>query len=272
MNAVLLKSDDLVMIDGKPTVSSETIAECCQIEHRAVLQMLDKHKERIERAFGLLSFQMRDKQQRTGFGVRSVNYRVAFLTEPQASTLITFLQNTDVVLDFKVALNEAFFALRENQTHNAYTGLFLQEVPDAWRKTFPDSFFQAVCDCYGLPFVQGRTPGFFGGFINRYIYEPLLSQLPDELKAKRRAFCEDKGQSEDSHKLHQFLQEHCKQGLERHISTVETLLAISSSEVDFKEHFATRFEGRQQLVLEFQTRAERKKALRARKLAAGGAG
>lgn len=72
--------------------------------------------------------------------------------------------------------------------------------------------------------------------------------------------------------LHQFLQEHCKQGLERHISTVETLLAISSSEVDFKEHFATRFEGRQQLVLEFQTRAERKKALRARKLAAGGAG
>jgi hypothetical protein len=32
--------------------------------------------------------------------------------------------------------------------------------------------------------------------------------------------------------------------------------------MDFKEHFAARFEGRQQLVLEFQTKAQRKQALK----------
>lgn len=145
---------------------------------------------------------------------------------------------------------------------NTYVGLFLQELPEAWEHTFRDSFFCAVCDCYGLRWIKGKTPGFFGGFINRYIYEPLLVNLSPELKAKRKDYCSEVGTNEASYKLHQFLQEHCKRSLEQHISNVETLLAVSRDEVEFKEHFARRFEGIEQLRLEFQTKADRKRMLK----------
>ena len=165
-----------------------------------------------------------------------------------------------MVIRFKLALTRAFFTLRDRRETEAYVGLFLQEVPAAWEGTFPDSFFKAVCDCYGLAYVKGRTPGFFGGFINRYIYEPLLENLSPELKAMREEYCEASGTSEASFRLHQFLKKHCRKALERHILVIETLLAVSRTEMDFKEHFAARFEGRQQLVLEFRTKAQRKKA------------
>jgi len=258
-----LATIDLVDRDGTPTCPSTAIAEHCGISHHAVLQLVDKHLHSIEGAFGHLAFEMLkpENQQVTTAGPGRPT-RIALLTEQQATFLITMFRNTDVVIRFKLALTQAFFALRDRREKVAYVGLFLQEVPAVWRGTFPDSFFRAVCDCYGLAYVKGRTPGFFGGFINRYIYEPLLENLSPELKAKREEYCNASGTSETSYRLHQFLRDHCKQALERHILVIETLLRVSRTELDFKENFAIRFEGRQQFVLEFQSRAQRKKALK----------
>lgn len=252
---------DLVDRDGIPTCPSTVIAEHCDITHHAVMQVIDKQIANIEGAFGPLAFEMRKGSSLEHGGFAKAT-RIAYLTEQQATFLITLFRNTDVVVRFKLALTQAFFALRDRRENVAYVGLFLQEVPAAWEGTFPDSFFKAVCDCYGLHYVKGRTPGFFGGFINRYIYEPLLENLSPELKAKREEHCNAAGTSEASYRLHQFLRKHCKKALERHILVIETLLAVSRTEMDFKEHFAARFEGRQQLVLEFQTKEQRKKALR----------
>jgi hypothetical protein len=250
---------DLVDREGIPTCPSTTVAGQCGIQHHAVLQLIDKHLPSIEGAFGPLAFEMRKGSplQQGGFAKAT---RIAYLTEQQATFLITLFRNTPVVIRFKLALTRAFFSLRDRREAAAYVGLFLQEVPAAWEGTFPDSFFKAVCDCYGLAYVKGRTPGFFGGFINRYIYEPLLENLSPELKAMREEYCEASGTSEASFRLHQFLKKHCKKALERHILVIETLLAVSRTEIDFKEHFAARFQGRQQLVLEFRTKAQRKKA------------
>ena len=265
MNTTSLKlaAVDLVDRKGIPTCPSTAIAEHCGIQHKNVLELIDKHLSSIEGAFGHVAFETRDEIRLGKPGVQSsYPVRVAFLTEQQATFIITMFRNTDVVVRFKLALTQAFFVLRDRRENVAYVGLFLQEVPAAWEGTFPDSFFKAVCDCYGLHYVKGKTPGFFGGFINRYIYEPLLENLSPELKAKRVEYCDAAGTSEASYRLHQFLRKHCKKALERHILVIETLLAVSRTEMDFKEHFAARFEGRQQLVLEFQTKEQRKMALR----------
>lgn len=255
---IILTQDDLVDIQGEPTVTSLAIAKNCDVTHQAVLKLIESNLTEIEEDFGRVGFEIRSFA--TAGGAQKT--RIAYLTEDQSTYLITLLRNNDVVRHFKRALVKAFRSLRDQRTQVPYVGLFLLEVPAAWNGTFPDSFFKAVCDCYGLAYVKGSTPGFVGGFINRYIYEPLLTDLSPELKAKREEYCAGAGTSEGSYRLHQFLQEHCRKQLEKHIAAVETILAISRTEVDFKEHFATRFEGRQQLILEFQTRADRKKALK----------
>lgn len=258
--ALKLAAIDLTDWNGTPTCPSTVIAEACGVTHQAVLKLVDSHLASIESAFGPVGFEIRKGSplEQGGFAKGT---RIAFLTEQQSTFLITMFRNTDIVVAFKLALTKAFYTLRDRRENVAYVGLFLQEIPAAWEGTFPDSFFRAVCACYGLQYVKGKTPGFFGGFINRYIYEPLLENLSPELKAKREEHCDARGISENSYRLHQFLQDHCKRSLERHISNIETLLAISRTELDFKEHFAARFEGQQQLVLEFQTNADRKKNL-----------
>ena len=262
-SSLKLAAVDLVDRKGIPTCPSTAIAEHCGIQHKNVLELIDKHLASIEGAFGPLAFETRAQIRKANAGTtREYDQRVAYLTEQQATFLITMFRNTQVVVRFKLSLTQAFFALRDRRENVAYVGLFLQDVPAAWEGTFPDSFFRDVCDCYGLHYVKGKTPGFFGGFINRYIYEPLLENLSPELKAKRVEHCDACGMSEASFRLHQFLKKHCKKALERHILVIETLLAVSRTEMDFKEHFAARFEGRQQLVLEFQTKAQRKQALK----------
>ena len=256
-----LSKVDLVDRTGIPTCPSTAIAEQCGITHQAVLKLIDSHLSSIEGAFGPIGFEIRKGAPLEHGGFAKAT-RTAYLTEQQATFLITMFRNTQVVVDFKLALTKAFFTLRDRRENVAYVGLFLQEVPAVWEGTFPDSFFKAVCDCYGLHYIKGKTPGFFGGFINRYIYEPLLENLSPELKAMREGYCDASGMSEASFRLHQFLRKHCKKALERHILVIETLLAVSRTEMDFKEHFAARFEGRHQLVLEFQTRMQRKQALR----------
>ena len=254
---------DLVDRKGVPTCPSTVIAEQCGIQHHAVIQLIDKHLASIEAAFGHVAFEMRAQiRKANGNSTREYAQRVAYLTEQQATFLITMFRNTDVVVRFKLALTQAFFTLRDQREHVAYRGLFLREVPEAWEGTFPDSFFKAVSGCYGLQYIKGRTPGFFGGFINRYIYEPLLENLSPELKTRREEYCNAAGTSEASYRLHQFLRKHCRPALEKHIAIIEALLLASRTELDFKEHFAAAFEGRQQLVMEFQTRAQRKQALR----------
>lgn len=86
------------------TVDSVTVAEQCGIEHRAALQLLKTHREKLESRFGPIAFQMR--LGNPGRGGKRI--RIAHLTEDQATAFITLFQNTDKVVDFKFALVAAF--------------------------------------------------------------------------------------------------------------------------------------------------------------------
>lgn len=91
--------------DGVLRVSSETIAEGAGIEHRAVLQLVAKHMTRLER-FGQVTFEMRP-------GYNNSQIRLALLNEQQATLVMTFMKNTERVIDFKVALVDGFYSMAQ---------------------------------------------------------------------------------------------------------------------------------------------------------------
>lgn len=85
-------------------VSSEQIALGAEVEHRAVLQLITNHIDKLER-FGTVAFEMRPLPG----GGNPV--RVALLNEQQSTLLMTFMRNTERVVDFKVALVKGFYEL-----------------------------------------------------------------------------------------------------------------------------------------------------------------
>ena len=86
-------------------VDSRLIAERLGVKHKNFLETISKHQAKIEERFGTLAFETRDFKTAKG---NTVTERYALLTEPQATTLMTFSRNTDQVVQCKLALVEAF--------------------------------------------------------------------------------------------------------------------------------------------------------------------
>lgn len=86
-------------------VDSRLIAGRLGIDHRAFIQTLKKHQDKIEARFGVITFEM-SKPPEGSTGGRPEKY--ALLTEPQATTLMTFSRNTEQVVGCKLDLVHAF--------------------------------------------------------------------------------------------------------------------------------------------------------------------
>lgn len=87
-------------------VSSEQIALGAGVQHKNVLELIEKHRARVVR-FGSLAFETRPLPG----GGNPV--RVALLNEQQSTLLMSFMRNTEQVIEFKVALVDGFFAMAE---------------------------------------------------------------------------------------------------------------------------------------------------------------
>lgn len=85
---------------GELRVSSLDVAERTGNEHRAVLQLVNSYVDDFEQ-FGHLAFEMRD-------GYQGHTVRIAHLNEAQATLLITFMRNSEIVRRFKVELVRQF--------------------------------------------------------------------------------------------------------------------------------------------------------------------
>ena len=99
---------ELVYMDGKkePYTTSEIIAECAEVTHHTIQELLRKHKADFEN-YGIIAFEMRKLD---GRGRPMKIYR---LNEQQATLLITYLKNTEPVRQFKMNLVKAFFEMRK---------------------------------------------------------------------------------------------------------------------------------------------------------------
>ena len=102
---------NLVYLDGKkePYTTSDIIAECAELKHDTVQSLIRNHKDDLE-VFGVFGFEIR-KPSKGSLGGRP--RKIYHLNEQQATLLITYLDNTKPVREFKVALVKAFFEMRD---------------------------------------------------------------------------------------------------------------------------------------------------------------
>jgi|694.fasta_scaffold02674_18 phage regulator Rha-like protein len=96
---------DVIDRNGELVVDSRLIARELSIEHHTFLKNLVKYLDKIESRFGVVRFEV-DKPMEGSSGGRPEKY--ALLTEPQATTLMTFSRNTDQVVECKLSLVAAF--------------------------------------------------------------------------------------------------------------------------------------------------------------------
>lgn len=103
---------NLVYLDGRkePYTTSEIIAEYANVERVSVRKLIDIHKEDLEQ-FGILSFEMTKIMDGRG-RPRKIHH----LNEQQATLLVTYLDNTKQVREFKKSLVKAFFEMRDEVT------------------------------------------------------------------------------------------------------------------------------------------------------------
>lgn len=92
---------------NEPVTTSLAIAEGTCIEHKAVIQLVRKYSDSIQR-FGQLTFKM-GVVSRHGAGQKA---EYAVLNEQQATLLLSFMRNSPIVVKFKVALVGAFYEMR----------------------------------------------------------------------------------------------------------------------------------------------------------------
>ena len=96
--------------DGVPVVDSRLIATELDINHRSFLSTIERYQEVIEENFGKLIY----VEEKTASKGRSQVF--IYLTEPQATFIMTLSSNTDQVITCKVKLVLAFCEVREQLT------------------------------------------------------------------------------------------------------------------------------------------------------------
>jgi phage regulator Rha-like protein len=103
-------SNIVSIVDGQTVTTSLAIAEGVGNPHSSVIRLIRDNKADIEE-FGPLSFEIRPRSNgRHGGG----NTEYAMLNEQQATLLMTYMRNNDVVRAFKKRLVKAFFQLAQN--------------------------------------------------------------------------------------------------------------------------------------------------------------
>lgn len=106
---------------GEPYTTSEIIAAGAEVQHHAVQQLISAYRQDFEE-FGQVAFEMRAVKYSRG-----TNYeKIYHLNEQQATLLMTYLKNTEVVRAFKKELVRQFYAMRS---------LLLERASPVWQDT-----------------------------------------------------------------------------------------------------------------------------------------
>ena len=94
--------------DGQARTTSILIAQGVGVQHKNLLAVIRNYQNDFE-AFGRVAFEMQAFETNGGIQKREI----AILNEQQATLLVTYCKNTEIVRKFKVALVKAFCELRE---------------------------------------------------------------------------------------------------------------------------------------------------------------
>ncbi len=98
------------LINNEPVVSHIIISENTNNANISIRKLIDNYKKDFEE-FGQLSFQM-TKTTNTALGNGRPS-KIYYLNEQQATLLLTYLKNSEIVRKFKIKLVSEFFKMRE---------------------------------------------------------------------------------------------------------------------------------------------------------------
>ena len=139
-------------IDSIPFTTSDVIAEYANVSYRSIQKIIETHEKRLSK-FGRVRFEITPFATRGGVQDKKIYH----LTEEQATLLITFLKNTEIVADFKTELVRQFYAMRtELLKCNVYrsegksirrelTDVIQEATDDKWAyKHFTDLAYKTV--------------------------------------------------------------------------------------------------------------------------------
>lgn len=105
---------------GEPYTTSEIIAAGAEVQHHAVQQLISTYRQDFDE-FGVIAFEMRKPPAGSKGGRPEIIYH---LNEQQATLLMTYLKNTEVVRAFKKELVRQFYATRS---------LLLERASPVWQ-------------------------------------------------------------------------------------------------------------------------------------------
>lgn len=97
-------SELVLLHHNEPMTTSLAIADGTENSHESVIKLVRKYVEDLQE-FGTFGFEIQKSGGRPT--------EIAYLNEPQATLLITYLRNTDTVRRFKIALVKAFYEMRD---------------------------------------------------------------------------------------------------------------------------------------------------------------
>jgi phage regulator Rha-like protein len=103
-------SELIILENNTPITTSRIIADGIGNKHKNVIELIQRHEERIKRFRGVLPFGT-EKPKKGSKGGRPQQYYI--LNEEQTTFLISLMDNSDRVLDFKESLVKQFFQMRK---------------------------------------------------------------------------------------------------------------------------------------------------------------
>lgn len=165
MNLVELTSKRL---DAEPFTTGDIIADYAEITHHAVNQLISQYRMDLEE-FGVLAFEML-KPSRGSIGGRP--RKIWHLNEEQAMLLITYLDNTKPVRQFKKALIKQFSAMKRE--------LIERQAKHELGKEFSKTLHEAI---KGSPALGEHGHLYIN--INKLVYKQALGVNVNELRQAR---------------------------------------------------------------------------------------
>jgi len=98
--------------DNKLVVSHRVIAEQTESKEKTVSRLIRNHIDKLE-LFGVVGFEIQAvSEDKLKENPDSKPEKTYFLNEPQATLLLTFMRNNEIVINFKVKLVKEFFKMR----------------------------------------------------------------------------------------------------------------------------------------------------------------
>lgn len=118
--------DLVIIVNNELFTTSRIIAEKTENSIYSVNKLVNTHKIHLEK-FGDIRFEI-EKPKKNSKGGRPTE--TFYLNEPQTTLLLTFMRNSDIVIDFKVNLVKEFYKMKE-----VLKKLYSMKKNDVWLET-----------------------------------------------------------------------------------------------------------------------------------------